>query len=37
MDKKDKESVSEVMLYTRYFGCGTYNLMMMLFIIYYAM
>jgi len=34
-NKNDKITILNIMSYTKYFGCGTFNLIMMLFIIYY--
>jgi len=36
-NKDNKITILNIMSYTRYFGCGTFNIIMMLFIIYYGM
>ena len=36
-NKDNKITILHIMSYTRYFGCGTFNLIMMLFIIFYGM
>ena len=36
-NKNNKIIILNIMSYTRYFGCGTFNLIMMLFIIFYGM